>query len=95
MLQSQRMMVADSSLLQAAEETIASQKLKKNQSGKATLNCSLQQRALHFSMLIKDVSLGKGSCCVQLGLLPVTAGGRDAKDCGRTVISKVAAAQPG
>lgn len=46
-------------------------------------------------MLLKEVNLGKRSCYVQLGFLPVTAGERDAKDCGRTVISKVAAAQPG
>lgn len=33
---------------------------------------------------------------MQLGFLPVAAAGeRDAKDCGRIVISKVAAAQPG
>lgn len=32
---------------------------------------------------------------MQLGLLPVTAGERDAKDCGRTANSKIAAAQPG
>lgn len=30
-----------------------------------------------------------------LGFLPVTAGERDTKDCGRTANSKIAAAQPG
>jgi len=46
-------------------------------------------------MPLKEANLGKRSCCVQLGFVPVTAGQRDAKDCGRTVISKVAAAQLG
>lgn len=51
-------MVADSSKLQAAEETIASQKLKKVlKSDKATLNRSLQEKALCFGMLLKEVSL--------------------------------------